>query len=283
MYGNFELKDPLGKESLGELYLAVDSTTGREAVIRTLVLEEDFEPHDEEEIRKRFFREAEAAARLHHPAIRRILGSGITNKTAWVAMEPLHGAPLTEHINGETLLPWRRVLEIGAKIAVALHYAHTAGVIHRDIRPDRIFFDPCSDGVTITDFGFAHITDPGRTRTGMVLGVPSYKAPEQLAAESVTPASDLFSLGVTLYQLLTGMLPFRAESMVRLMQAIVAGPHVPPTELRPELPAILDDVMARALAKSPEDRYESGEALASALRECAASDWQSEKKTIQVR
>lgn len=283
MYGNFELKDPLGKESLGELYLAVDGTTGREAVVRTLMLEEDFGPHDEEEIRKRFFREAEAAARLHHPAIRRIVGSGITNDTAWVAMEPLHGAPLSEHIEETALLPWRQVLEIGIKVAGALHYAHAVGVIHRDIRPDRIFYDACRDDVTITDFGFAHITDPGRTRTGMVLGVPSYKAPEQLSAESVTLASDLFSLGVTLYQLLTGVLPFRAESMVRLMQAIVAGPHDPPTDLRPELPPTLDDVMARALAKSPEDRYESGEALASALRECAAADWQSEKKTTRVR
>ncbi|MEO1574792.1 MAG: serine/threonine-protein kinase, partial [Pseudomonadota bacterium] len=150
-------------------------------------------------------------------------------------------------------------------------YAHREDVVHRDIKPANIMYHPESGDLKITDFGIARITSSSKTKTGIVLGTPSYMSPEQLAGKNVTGRSDLFSLGVTLYQLLAGQLPFRADSMATLMYKIANEPHTPLSVVRPELPPCLEAVVDRALAKSLDERYESGAQMALELRECRAA------------
>ena len=142
-------------------------------------------------------------------------------------------------------------LEIAARLADALHYAHQNQVVHRDIKPANVMFDAPSGELKITDFGIARLTDSGRTRTGVVLGTPSFMSPEQLQGRPVTGRSDLFSLGVSLLQLLTGQLPFRADSMPGLMMKIAQEPHPRIRAMRPRLPAGIDEFFDRALAKDP--------------------------------
>jgi serine/threonine protein kinase len=266
--GKYELTREIAKAPLGALYDARHPDGGM-VEVKTLALADEFEPRDQAEVRKRFFREAEAAARLRHPAIRRVLDNGETDGTAWVALEKASGKPLSRFTTAPDLLDPDTALELVARAAEALDYAHRRGVVHRDIKPANLIFDVVKDRLKITDFGFAHITDAGRTRTGLVLGTPSFKSPEQLADGEVTFSSDLFSLGVTLYQLLTGKLPFRSESMVGLMQSIISLPHVPPTQVREGLDPRLDAVLHKALRKRPAKRFGGGAQMAVTLRSCA--------------
>lgn len=266
--GKYELTGEIGKVPLGVLYDARRPDGGM-VEVKTLALATEFEPRDQAEVRKRFFREAEAAARLRHPSIRRVLDSGETEGTAWVVLEKTEGKPLNRFTSDPDLLEIDTVLELVARAADALNYAHKESVVHRDIKPANLIYDVITDRVKITDFGFAHITDAGRTRTGLVLGTPSFKSPEQLADGEVTSSSDLFSLGVTLYQLLTGKLPFRSESMVGLMQSIISLPHIPPTQVREGLDPKLDAILDQALRKNPAERYSDGAQMAVMLRACA--------------
>jgi serine/threonine-protein kinase len=161
------------------------------------------------------------------------------------------------------------VLAIGERVARALDYAHQHQVVHRDIKPANIMFDAATDRVKVTDFGIARITDASRTKTGMVFGTPSFMSPEQLAGQPVTGRSDLYSLGVTLFQLLTGELPLRADSLAALMYQIANEPAPDVRRLRPELPAALAQLLQQALAKQPEARFDSGLAMAQAIRAVA--------------
>jgi len=156
-----------------------------------------------------------------------------------------------------------------ARAADALEYAHRRNVVHRDIKPANIMYDSLSNNLKITDFGIAKLIDANRTRTGIVLGTPAFMSPEQLEGKNVNGHTDLFALGVSLYQLLTGQLPFRGASMTNLMFVIANEPHQSVTSLRSELPKWLDEVVDRALAKSPADRFESAAAMAAALRRAA--------------
>ncbi len=270
-FGQYSVSGEIGKEPLGALYLARDPKSGSSVVIKTLRLMEEFEPRDQEDVRKSFFREAEAATRLRHPGIRQLIESGESDGVAWVVMEYVEGEPLTRFTADYERLPIGDALELVARAAEALHYAHAEGVVHRDIKPGNLIYDLLRDELKITDFGFAHITDSGRTRTGLVLGTPSFKSPEQLADGEVTYSSDLFSLGVTLYQLITGKLPFQADSMVALMHSIVSLPHVTPSSVRPELTPGIDAVIGCALQKDPQKRFQSGVRMAAALRRCAGA------------
>jgi len=161
------------------------------------------------------------------------------------------------------------VLELLSRTAEALDYAHSRNIMHRDIKPANIMYDSVSDGLKITDFGIARLIDVGRTRTGIVLGTPAFMSPEQLEGKNVNGHTDLFALGVSLYQLLTGHLPFRGASMTKLMFVIANEPHQSVTELRPELPEHLNAIVDRALAKDPSERFQSGAEMASALRDAA--------------
>src|SRR5262249_16371691 len=195
---------------------------------------------------------------------------GETDGLAYIAMEYLRGRHLSEFSTPERLLPVPVVLELLSRTAVALDYAHARNIVHRDIKPGNIMYDFVSGGLCITDFGIARLIDVGRTRTGIVLGTPAFMSPEQLEGKNVNGHTDLFALGVSLYQLLTGHLPFRGASMTKLMFVIANEPHESVTAVRPQLPSWLDPIIDRALAKNPPDRFQSRAAMAAALRSAAA-------------
>jgi serine/threonine-protein kinase len=265
--GRYQIVHEIGKGAMGIVYRARDPMINRDLALKAIPLATEFEGDELEDARRKFFREAEAAGRLSHPHIVTIYDAGEHEGNAYIAMEFLRGQHLIDHTHASRLLPPAIAIEVVARLAGALHYAHEQGVVHRDIKPANIMFDAPSGELKITDFGIARLTDAGRTRTGIVLGTPSYMSPEQLQGRPVTGRSDLYSLATTLFQLLSGQLPFRADSMPALMLKIAQEPPPRIRALRPDLPAGLDEFFAKALAKDPADRYESGAAFAQALRD----------------
>jgi serine/threonine-protein kinase len=271
MLGRYQVEKELGKGAMGVVYLGRDPKIGRVVAIKTMALSQEFEPDELEEVKTRFFREAETAGRLNHPNIVTIFDAGEEHDLAYIAMEFLRGKDLTGHAKAGNLLPLPTVMSVIARVADALDYAHRQNVVHRDIKPGNIMYDPENDSVKVTDFGIARITDSSKTKTGMVLGTPSFMSPEQLAGRKIDGQSDLFSLGVTLYQLCCGALPFQGDSMAQLMYKIANEPPIDPVTLNPALPECLIATIARALAKQKEERYATGEQMAQALRDCAGA------------
>jgi serine/threonine protein kinase len=270
--GRYELTHEIGRGAMGVVYRGRDPRINREVALKAISLVDEFEGNELERARQRFFREAEMAGRLSHPHIVTIFDAGEDRGIAWIAMELLRGQHLVEYTGPERMLPPAIAIEIVARLADALHYAHQNQVVHRDIKPANIMFDPPSGELKITDFGIARLTDSGRTRTGVVLGTPSFMSPEQLQGRPVTGRSDLFSLAVSLYQMLTGQLPFRSDTMPGLMLKIAQETHPRICALNPALPARLDAFFERALAKDPAGRYDSGAAMAQALRDVNSPD-----------
>jgi len=234
--------------------------------IKTLALSSAFEGDELVDARERFFREAETAGRLQHQHIVTIFDAGEEHDLAFIAMEFLKGKDLTNYTKVGHLLDVPIVLSIVARVAQALAYAHQQYVVHRDIKPANIMYELATDTVKVTDFGIARITDSSKTKTGLVLGTPSFMSPEQLAGKKVDGRSDLYSLGVTLYQLLTGVLPFRGESMAELMYKIANEEAPSILFIRSDLPPQLAVVLACALSKNPEMRYQNGDKFAEALQ-----------------
>jgi len=269
MLGRYTIERKLGEGAMATVYLAQDSKIGRKVAIKTVALAEEFDDAKLAEARLQFMREAESAGRLNHPNIIAIYDVGEDSDVSYLAMEYFDGVSLLKHAQSDDLLPASWVLELMARAADALDYAHRQGVVHRDIKPANIMYHAASDELKITDFGIARLTDTSRTKTGIILGTPSFMSPEQLMASGVTGQSDLYSLGVTLYQLLTGVAPFRADSIPKLMDKIMREDARPVSEIRKNLPECVDSIIKTALAKNPEDRYSSGRAMAMSLRECA--------------
>jgi eukaryotic-like serine/threonine-protein kinase len=266
--GRYQLEREIGRGAMGTVYLGRDMAINRLVAIKAIPLATEFSESELAEARSRFFREAETAGRLNHPNIVTIYDVGEERGLAYIAMEYLKGRHLSDYASSETLLEPRKVLELIARTAGALGFAHKQQVVHRDIKPANIMYDPNADVLKITDFGIARLTGTGTTRTGIVLGTPSFMSPEQLEGRTVTGHSDLFSLGVSLFQLLTGHLPFTADSMTGLMQQIAEAPHPPLRAYRPDLPACVESIIDRALAKTPEARFETGAQMAAALEDC---------------
>jgi len=272
MLGRYQIDREIGKGAMGVVYLGRDPKIGRVVAIKTLALGQEFEGDALIDARARFFREAETAGRLQHPNIVTIFDAGEEHDLAYIAMEFLRGQDLTHACGQDRLLPVPTVLSIAARVADALDYAHAHQVVHRDIKPANIMFDSAADAVKVTDFGIARITDSSKTRTGVVLGTPSFMSPEQLAGKKVDGRSDLYSLGITVFQLLTGSLPLRGASMTELMHKIASVEAPDVRQLRPELSAAVARVVARAVQKRPEARYQTGRQFAADLRQAMAGD-----------
>jgi len=268
--GRYHLEREIGRGAMGTVYLGRDTAINRLVAIKAIPLASEFSDAELVEARSRFFREAETAGRLNHPNIVTIYDVGEERGLAYIAMEYLKGRHLSEYATANNLLEPRKVLEVMGRTAEALGFAHKQQVVHRDIKPANLMFDPSTDVLKITDFGIARLTGAGSTRTGIVLGTPSFMSPEQLEGRTVTGHSDLFSLGVSLFQMLTGHLPFTADSMTGLMQQIAEAPHPPLRAYRPDLPECVEAVIDRALAKTPEARFDSGAQMAAALEDCRA-------------
>jgi serine/threonine-protein kinase len=267
MLGRYQIEKELGKGAMGVVYGGKDPKIGRVVAIKTMALSAEFEADELADAKERFFREAETAGRLTHPNIVTIYDAGEEHDLCYIAMEFLKGKDLAPYTKQPNLLPPDKVLAICERVADALGYAHTMGVVHRDIKPANIMYEPESDTAKVTDFGIARITDSSKTKTGMVLGTPSYMSPEQLAGKKIDGRSDLFSLGVMLYQMLAGRLPFEGESMTQLMFAIANTPHPAIRDYNPALPEWVDAIIEMALAKDFEKRYQTGAEFAAAIRE----------------
>ncbi len=278
--GRYQIERELGKGAMGTVFLGEDARIGRQVAIKTMPLDQEFEGQTLEEVKQRFLREAETAGRLSHPNIVTVYDVGEEQDLAYIAMDYLRGTPLNAHAESGELLPAHEVFDALAQVADALATAHAEHVLHRDIKPDNIVYDRATGHVTVTDFGVACLLDERQTRTGTILGSPSYMSPEQLASRALDGRSDLFSLGVTLYQLLSGEMPFEGDSLSSLMYRISHHRHRELRRLRPELPTCATTITNRCLEKEPQRRYASASQLAQALRRCRGK---LDQRTTQTR
>ncbi len=268
MLGRYEVQRELGRGAMGMVYLGEDPKINRVVAIKTVALSHEFEAEELEAVKARFFREASTAGRLNHPNIVTIYDVGEEQDLAYIAMDYLEGENLLPYTKSDNLLSVQEVFYIISAIAKALDYAHSENVVHRDIKPANIMYDRETKKVKITDFGVACLIDASKTKTGTILGTPSYMSPEQLSSSRVDGRSDIFSLGVMLFQLLTGELPFVAESMAALMYKITHEREPDIKMFRPELPTCINQILRRALAKEVEQRFQRGTELVTALQKC---------------
>ncbi len=270
--GRYRIDRVIGRGSMGVVYLGLDPMLGRQVAIKTMALGREFAGSELDEARQRFFREAETAGRLQHRDIVTIYDVGEEQELAYIAMEFLKGQDLQRHTSADKLLPVPVVMRIGARVAEALAYAHTRGVVHRDVKPANVMLHLPTGSVKVTDFGIARVTDASRTRTGTVLGTPSFMSPEHLSGLRTDGRSDLYSLGVMLFQLLTGQLPFQADSMAKLMYRIANDVAPDVRTVRPDLPEGIAQVLSRAMRKDPAARHADGAQMAAEMRAIDLAD-----------
>lgn len=256
LVGRYQVIEPIGKGTMGYVYKAVDSRINRPVALKIIRFSDEFDAELISEIRDRFFREAEIAGKLNHPSIVTVYDVGEDRDLTYMAMEYLQGKDLELYCEKQNLLPLMKVLEVVYQVADALEYAHTMGVIHRDIKPANIMLLN-SGSVKVTDFGIAKAVSSSRTKTGVILGTPNYMSPEQIMGHKMDARSDIFSLGVLFFQLLTGELPFRGDNLSALLYQITQGKHPSVRQLRPRLPRACEQIIDKALAKSPSDRFKS--------------------------
>ncbi|HMC13621.1 MAG TPA: serine/threonine-protein kinase [Gallionellaceae bacterium] len=270
MLGIYDVERELGRGSMGVVYLGRDPITGRYVAIKTLTLASGFNAQAMGDAKKHFLREAKILTWLDHPDIVTIYDVGEENGLAYIAMEFLNGVELTEHTKPNNLLPLPKTLEIVARVADALGYVHEHNVKHGDVKPGNIMFDQASNTVKVMDFGISRLSNLSATRVDLLLGTPLYMSPEQVMRKQINGLSDLFSLGSSLYQLVSGHLPFEGDSDVDVMNRIAKEPHTDILSFKPDLPPSLCAVINKALEKDMATRFQSGAELAEAIRQCAA-------------
>ena len=269
--GRYQIEKEIGRGAMGLVYLGRDPKIGRTVAIKTMALAQEFDGEELEDIKQRFLREAETAGRLNHQNIVTIFDVGEEQELAYIAMDYLKGHDLSRHKQVDTLLPIDVVLDIGIQVASALDFAHKHDVVHRDIKPANIIYDESTGEVKVTDFGIACLTNSSKTRTGTMLGSPSYMSPEQVMGDKVDGGADLFSLGTTLYQLTTGQLPFTSDTLAGLTHKICNEKQLDVIKIRSDIPACLNRIINKAMRKQREDRYKNGAQMAKALRLCRDS------------
>ncbi len=269
-FGRYRILKELGRGAMGVVYLGKDPTIHRFVAIKTMRLDQVDDSDEVKAIKERFFREAESTGRLMHPNIVTVYDAGEEQGVGYIAMEHVDGKTLTGWCRKGSLLQLPRVAEIVTKIAEALDYAHSQGVVHRDIKPANIMVTT-NGTVKVMDFGIARITSSTKTQTGTIMGSPSYMSPEQVSGAKVDGRSDIFSLGVVLFELLTGRAPFDAENVSAVLFKIVHEPHPSVKAIRPELPSCAETILNRALHKEPLNRYHRARDLAQDLRACQQS------------
>jgi serine/threonine protein kinase len=265
--GRYKILGELGRGAMGIVYRAQDPALDRVVALKTIILADDAEGR--EEYQKRFFLEAKAAGKLTHPSIVTTHDFGEQDGVAYLAMELLEGTDLRTRLKEGALAPAEAV-EVARQVAEGLGFAHERGIVHRDVKPGNIMLLE-RGRAKIMDFGLARMrAAEHKTVTGMVLGTPKYMSPEQVAGSPVDQRSDLFSLGIVLYEMLTGGRLFGAEDMTQIMHNVTYQEHEPPTRLKPELPAMLDFVVARALKKDPASRACASPTTRRAPASCSA-------------
>jgi len=266
--GRYEIEREIGRGAMGVVYLGKDPKIARTVAIKTLSYQA-FDDGQLQDLKERFFREAEAAGRLNHPAIVTVYDVGEEADLAYIAMDYARGRPLSEFGKPGRLLPLPRVLDIIARVADALAYAHSQKIVHRDIKPGNIIFNPDTGDIKITDFGIAKISDDSRTRTGAVMGSPLYMSPEQLKGQKVTGASDIYSLGVTLYKLVSGETPYQGDTLANLTYQILNKRPRSVREFNADLPNGVVRLINKAIQREPDKRFASAATMAEAVRRLA--------------
>jgi len=265
-FGRYEIVAELGRGAMGVVYKARDPQIDRLVALKTVSMWGQ-EPEEEKEFRLRFTNEAQAAGRLHHPGIVSVfdVGESPENKDPYIVLEYVSGESLNRILAREKKLPLEKALKLAEEVADALDYAHAQGVIHRDVKPANILIT--QDGhAKIADFGIAKLNLAHFTLPGRVLGTPAYMAPEQLSGEGCDGRSDLFSLGVILYAMVTGHSPFQGNSATTVCFKVANREPVAASALDMTLPPQLDAVIARAMAKNASERYQRGSDFADDLR-----------------
>ena len=266
---------------MGVVYLAKDPVIGRLVAIKTIKTSQSGEDDSESrEFRERFVREAQTAGILSHPNIVTIhdIGEDTESRASFIAMEYIEGKNLKSFLNEKNKFTWDEIADLIAQIGEALDYAHRKGIIHRDVKPANIILT--TDGkVKITDFGIAKVASSNLTTTGQFLGTPNYMSPEQVSGAPVDGRSDIFSLGVVLYELLTNRKPFQGDNLTAISYKIVHEDFTPPAELSTEVPPEFNPIVARAMAKDPWNRYQRGKDMALALYQLKAH--MEEQKALQ--
>ncbi|HEY6928288.1 MAG TPA: serine/threonine-protein kinase, partial [Thermoanaerobaculia bacterium] len=262
--GRYEVLSELGKGAMGVVYLAKDPVIGRMVAIKTIrmtnVGDDDSESR---EFRERFIREAQTAGILSHPNIVTIhdIGEDPETQTSFIAMEYIEGKNLKSLLAEKAHFSYDQIADMIAQVAEAIDYAHRKGIIHRDIKPANIIITT-DEKVKITDFGIAKVASSNLTTTGQFLGTPNYMSPEQVSGAPVDGRSDIFSLGVVLYELLTKRKPFQGENLTAISYKIVHEDFTPPAELSRDVPPEFNPIVARAMAKDPWNRYQRGKDMA---------------------
>ena len=263
--GRYKILGELGRGAMGVVYKADDPNLDRVVALKTIALDKDADGRAE--YQKRFMLEAKAAGKLNHPNIVTTFDFGEADGVAYLAMELLEGPDLRKRVQQGTIPPIEAV-EIACQIAEGLAYAHHRGIVHRDIKPGNIML-PDRGPAKIMDFGLARMRMADhKTSTGIVLGTPRYMSPEQITGQPVDHRSDIFSLGIVVWEMLTGRRLFSGTEIQQVSHSITYDEHVPPTRVNPELPSMIDFVVARALKKDPAVRYQDADEMAADLHTC---------------
>ena len=262
--GRYEIRELIGEGAMAQVYKAYDPQIGRTLACKILKEERSVD----KEYVSRFLREAKAAGAFVHPNIVAVYDVGRYEERPYIIIELVDGTPLDQVLDATPNLPLSQILSIGIQLATALDYAHAQGVVHRDIKPSNILVLPDGHTIKIADFGIAHMDDPEATRhtqAGTVLGTPQYMSPEQVMGTQVDGRSDLFSVGVILYQLLSGRRPFNADTMATLLYQITRDEPPPLAEVAPSAPVGLQHIVNKLLSKQPDRRFTNGQELKRAL------------------
>src|SRR6267143_1003037 len=270
MLGRYKVLKELGRGAMGLVYLGKDPTIQRFVAIKTMRLDQIENDDKLQDVKARFFREAESTGRLSHPNIVTIYDAGEQDDLGYIAMELIEGTPLKQWARKPNLMPVNEVLLTVATVADALDYAHQQGVVHRDIKPANIMLTK-DRVVKVMDFGIAKMASSSKSHSNIVVGTPTYMSPEQIAGKKVDGRSDIFSLGVVLFELLTGQLPFTADNLSAVLFSIAHHPHPAIQTLRSDLPLMVQEIVDRALQKELAHRYRRADEFADELRACLQS------------
>ncbi len=269
-FGRYQVIEPLGKGAMGTVYKGKDPAIDRLVALKTIRLDSIADPSELNELKERLNREAKAAGNLSHPNIVTIYDVGMQGNLQYIAMEYIEGYTLEAVLKRNLQLNYRILASIIIQTCSALEYAHKMGIVHRDIKPANIMV---MDGfkVKVMDFGIAHFESSSMTQTGVAMGTPNYISPEQLRGKDVSPSSDIFSLGVVLYEMLTHRRPFAGENISQLVYKILNEEPAPASAIDPKIPPLFDLIIRKALAKDPLERYRSATEFAAALNDFTVS------------
>lgn len=266
--GQYELSKRLYRTSTYSIYRGRHAELGKEAMIKVIPFARREKSSDWEEVCARFLQEAKALGRLAHDNIVPVTDAGKDEKCLYIVMDYVAGDRLDSYADPDYLLPVATVCRVVEQVALALGHAHERSIVHRDVKPENMIFNKDTKTAFLTDFSIARILDNSHTRTGTVLGSPSYMSPEQVQGKKLDHRTDLYSLGVSMFQLLTGWLPFSNSPLPRLMMEIVTQEPKDISELRPDLPGYVRDVVRFSMQKDPAKRFDDAKVMARAARSC---------------